>query len=207
MKAVRLEADPDAYATAVLRPNAKLLGPRLGKAVQQVIAAARSGEWKSNTDGTVTAAGQILQANEFELAITPIESAGEDDDNAAEPRATASVRMIDPEGHAVNLGLVVSLDVVLTDELVAEGRARDVVRAIQQARKDADFMITDRIRVTLAAASPELVAAIEAHSDHIASATLAEHLDLVTADGTDAPGNTVDIDGSPLLLHVEPLPS
>ena len=207
VKAVRLEADPDAYATAVLRPNAKLLGPRLGKDVQQVIAAARSGEWKSNTDGTVTAAGQILQANEFELAITPIESAGEDDDNAAEPRATASVRMIDPEGHAVNLGLVVSLDVVLTDELVAEGRARDVVRAIQQARKDADFMITDRIRVTLAAASPELVAAIEAHSDHIASATLAEHLDLVTADGADAPGNTVDIDGSPLLLHVEPLPS
>ena len=53
------------------------------------------------------------------------------------------------------------LDCALTDALVREGWAREVVRHIQTARKDSGFAVTDRIRVRYAAA-PALAAAIAA---------------------------------------------
>ena len=197
VKTVRLEDDASAFAQAVLRPNARLLGPRLGKSVQQVLAAARAGDWATGPDGTVEAAGEVLAPEEYELAMV---STGDDD-----ARATTAVRMVDPEGHAVDLGLVVSLDLTLTDELIAEGRSRDVVRAIQQARKDAGFRLTDRIRVSVASDSPELAAAIEAHRGHIAAATLADEFEFVEGDRVKRLSRKVDVDGAHLAFEVAQL--
>ena len=64
------------------------------------------------------------------------------------------------------------LDVNVTAELEAEGSARDIVRAVQQARREADLDISDRIVVTLSV-DDELKAQIEPHVGLIAGETLA----------------------------------
>jgi isoleucyl-tRNA synthetase len=136
VKQVVLGDDPSALATFRLRPDGKVLGPLLGGAVQDVMKAAREGEWTANDDGSVTVAGQVLQPGQFELAV-----------DAGESGATAALPGNDT---------VVQLDTEITDELRAEGMARDLVRLVQQARKDRGLDVTDRI--VLAVRLPEPVA-------------------------------------------------
>ena len=68
---------------------------------------------------------------------------------------------------------VVVLDVDLTPELEQEGRARDLVRLVQQARRDADLAVTDRIARDASRADREWVDAARAHEALIAAETLA----------------------------------
>jgi isoleucyl-tRNA synthetase len=129
VKEVVLTDDLTSVGQFILRPRAAVLGPRLGKAVQQVIQAAKAGDWTQNSDGTVTVAEQVLNSEEFELALEPREGV-----------AAAPLRGSDA---------VVELDVEVTAELAAEGMARDLVRMVQQARKDEGLQVTDRIELTL----------------------------------------------------------
>ena len=82
------------------------------------------------------------------------------------------MRYVDPEGRTVDTRLVVALDTTVTPELHAEGVARDLVRLVQQARKDAGLDVTDRIALTLSlpAAQQEMVAA---HERQVADSVLA----------------------------------
>ncbi|MFT4147851.1 MAG: isoleucine--tRNA ligase [Micrococcaceae bacterium] len=109
--------------------NARALGPRIGKEVQTVIKASKSGDWL--LDGNkVTAGGIELQDGEYTLETVVGESEGE------------AVAML-PEG-----GFIV-LDTTLTDELEAEGAARDLIRTVQQARKEANLDVSDRIMLSI----------------------------------------------------------
>ncbi|HEV8297516.1 MAG TPA: isoleucine--tRNA ligase [Acidimicrobiales bacterium] len=155
VKRVLLSDDLAAHATFVLRPNGKVLGPRLGKDMQAVFAAARSGQWIRNDDGTVTVAGQTLEPAEYDLAL-----------ESPEGVTAAALRSNDT---------VITLDTTVTAELQQEGLARDVIRVVQQARKDADLVVTDRIVVHLDA--PARVAdAVGAHERMVKTAVLAEAL-------------------------------
>ena len=137
----------------VLQVNARAAGPRLGKQVQLAIKASKSGDW-SEVDGVVTAGGLQLEAGEYEVKLV---TAGESDDRA--------ITLL-PSG-----GILV-LDTNVSAELAAEGLARDVVRAVQDARKEAGLEVSDRIRLTLRADDAS-VAAIGAHRELIAGETLA----------------------------------
>jgi isoleucyl-tRNA synthetase len=172
VKHVILTDDLDSVGSFQLRPNARVLGPRLGKSVQEVLKAAKAGDWSTNDDGTVAVAGQVLNADEFDLALVAREgaAAGPLRDNKA----------------------VVELDIDVTPELAAEGLARDVVRVVQQARKDADLVVTDRIVATLTL-SPEVAAAVDTHRSWIAEQVLATSIDVVVADGE--PEATVAVAG------------
>jgi isoleucyl-tRNA synthetase len=141
--------------TRRLAVNARALGPRLGSEVQRVIRAAKSGLWVQN-DGVVSVDGVDLAEGEYELEL-----------EAADPDRAISFL---PGG-----GFVV-LDTALTPELEAEGLARDIVRAVQQARKDAGFEVSDRITLRLVGDAIAL-AAIVAHRELIAGETLATVLD------------------------------
>ena len=147
--------------------NARAAGPRLGKQVQQAIKAAREGFW-TEQDGVVTVDGLALEPGEYELVL---ETSGR------------------PEGEALALlptGGFVLLDTTTTPELEAEGLARDVIRAVQDTRKAADFDVSDRIRLTLAfsdAADAEAVRAAAEVAD-VAGETLA--VEFAVVDGTDA---------------------
>jgi isoleucyl-tRNA synthetase len=178
VKAVTLTDDVASVGELVLRPDPKVLGPRLGKDVQSVLGAARSGEWTKADDGTVALAGTEIHPGEYELALQPREGA-----------AAAPLRQHDG---------VVELDVEVTSELAAEGMARDVVRLLQQARKDADLVVTDRITVTIDADNAVLDA-VRAHEAWVAEQVLATGLTL--GSGTDGePHGTVE--GHPVRVAV-----
>ena len=155
-----------------LAVNARAAGPRLGKQVQQAIKGAKSGDW-SEADGVVTAGGIALEPHEYELTL----KAGDDS-------AGASALALIPGG-----GFLL-LDTATTPELEAEGIARDAIRAVQEARKNAGLDVSDRISLTLSAA-PEYAAALEAHADLIARETLATSFGLGEGTG-EAPEQTPD---------------
>ena len=70
---------------------------------------------------------------------------------------------------------VVVLDTAVTNDLAQEGLARDVVRQVQQARRDAELVVTDRIRLVLDGDNA-LLDAVRAHEDHVAGQVLATEL-------------------------------
>jgi len=160
VKDLVLSADPASLGATTLTVNPRTLGPRLGKQVQEVIKAVKAGDWSVSPDGDVTAGGVALQAGEYDLTLT-----------AANPDSTLAL-----PGTS---GLI-SLDTSVTPELAAEGTARDVVRVIQQARKDAGLAVSDRITLSIGA-DAAVADAIRAHADFIAGETLATALQVLPA--------------------------
>ena len=156
---VVLTDDVASVATEQLQLVPKALGPRLGKNVQNVIKAHKSGEW-SSTDGPdglhVVVGGVELMEGEYTLALVASNDLGE---------GQASTGLSKSAG-------VISLDIELTDELEIEGRARDLVRLVQQARRDADLHVSDRIDLTIVASQMWLDAVSE-HETLISGETLA----------------------------------
>ncbi|MCI0155356.1 isoleucine--tRNA ligase [Leifsonia shinshuensis] len=152
--------------TSRLTVNARAAGPRLGKQVQQVIQAARSGDW-SEHDGVVTVGGVELVEGEYELVL----EAAQTDENASSALALL------PGG-----GFVL-LDTATTPELEAEGLARDVIRAVQDTRKAAGLDVSDRIELNVAFEHDDDVRALALAGDvvDIAAETLALEFALVSA--------------------------
>jgi isoleucyl-tRNA synthetase len=166
VKKVSFTDDVATYGSFVLKPDGKVLGPKIGGAVQDVIRAAKEGAWESLDEGRVQVAGHELTEDEYTLLLEPAE-------NAPENLAIAALRSNDA---------IVSLDTALTAELEAEGQARDLIRHIQQQRKDDDLQVTDHIICTIAAPSALRLQA-QTHEAQIASAVLADELNW--SDGDD----------------------
>ena len=162
VKDVVFTDDVAAYCQQVLTVVPRALGPRIGKQVQQVIKAVKSGEWQL-VDGAPVAAGVTLADGEYELKLV-----------AADVENSAPL----PAG-----GGVVVLDTVVTTELASEGLARDVIRVVQQARREAGLDVSDRIALVLWASEP-VRAAVETYRDFVAGETLATSLEFAElADG------------------------
>jgi isoleucyl-tRNA synthetase len=156
VKDVVFTDEVDRYCQQVLTVVPRALGPRVGGQVQQVIKAVKAGEW-SLVDGAPVAAGVTLQPGEYELKLV-----------AADAENSAPL----PGGEGV-----VVLDTAVTPELAAEGLARDVVRVVQLARREAGLDVADRI-VLVVEAPADVAAAVEAHRDFVAAETLAESVTL-----------------------------
>ncbi|MEZ0241519.1 MAG: DUF5915 domain-containing protein, partial [Chloroflexota bacterium] len=156
-----------------VKPLLPKIGKRLGSAIPAVMAAARAGEVTFEADGSVTLAGVTLAPDEVEIQATP--------------RPGTAVAHHD--------GLVVVLDTQLTPELVAEGDARELARAIQELRRDAGLELDDRIDLWL----DGLPAAVAPHLAAVATDTLADLADggAVPADVT---RSTVELDGGPVAI-------
>ena len=146
-----------------LTVNSRAAGPRIGKSVQAVIQAAKAGDW-SEVDGVVIAGGVALVEGEYEIDLVA------DLTEAVADEAPTEFIGILPSG-----GFLI-LDGKVTAELAAEGLARDVIRAVQQARKDADFDVSDRIKLTLNA-TDDVLAAVAEHSALVKSETLTLELE------------------------------
>jgi isoleucyl-tRNA synthetase len=147
-----------------------------------VIVAVKKGDWKQQGD-VVVAGGYELQPHEYQLKL--LAAVGDAD-------STASSALPDGKG-------VVLLDIALTPELLAEGTARDIVRIVQQTRREADLAVSDRIHLILGL--PDDVAQqVAPFADYICAETLAERLSY----NADAPRAT-DLDGTPIYVAVERL--
>jgi isoleucyl-tRNA synthetase len=125
VKEVVVADDMAAYGGFQLVPNSPVLGPKLGADMKKVMTAARSGDWQANPDGSANVGGVRLEPGEFQLRLVP------KDGVTSAPLSTNDA--------------VVVLDTAVTPELEREGLARDLVRLIQQARKDAGLHVSDRI--------------------------------------------------------------
>jgi isoleucyl-tRNA synthetase len=163
VKEVLLVSDASSLSTTKLSLIPAVLGPRVGESMQMVMAAYRKGDFIIDIDGSVTVGGTKLLDGEFELRIAPSDE--------------ATSRIL--EAH----GSVVHLDTDMTTELDQEGIARDIVRIVQKARKDAGFNVADRIILEIEG-EPELDGIIRIWDDEIAAQTLATELHYRHHEGT-----------------------
>ena len=162
VRAVRFVTDAGGLVEVSLKPNYRTLGPRMGKempAMAQTVAALDA-----------TAAVTALDAGQsVTVSVNGVEQVLHDEDLLREVRPT--------EGYAVAEGgaLAVGLATDITPELEMEGLARDLVRAIQTARRAADLKVEDRIVLHLDG-SARIREAIDAHREWIAGEVLATDL-------------------------------
>jgi isoleucyl-tRNA synthetase len=134
-----------------VKPNLPVLGPRLGKELPAIRRALQAGEFEELGGGRFRAAGHELEPNEV-----LVERGGR-------------------EGFAVasDAGLTVALDTELDDELRLEGRALDLIRTVNQLRKDEGLAVTDRIVLTVPESERDVV---DAHGDWVAREVLATEI-------------------------------
>ncbi|HET6965364.1 MAG TPA: isoleucine--tRNA ligase [Acidimicrobiales bacterium] len=187
---VGFEEDPTRYASSNLTVVFKVAAPRLGAETQAVAGAARSGDWSllSGADeGRARVGSSVLEPGEFEMKVTPV------DERTTRPLPG-------------NAGVIV-LDIEVTPELEREGRARDLVRALQQERREMGLDVTDRILVAVAPAGGSdpsvLEALLDAHGEMIMEQVLAVDLSLVAAPEGDGLVSVELADGTPVAFRIE----
>jgi isoleucyl-tRNA synthetase len=183
--------EPDRYIERAILPDLKKLGPRLGKDLPKVKQALT----------TADAAAILKSIHDSGGARLPLAGGGE----ALLEEGDVLVRTTAKPGWAAAEGprAVVVVAKELTPELVAEGLVREVVHAVQTRRKALDLEFTDRVTLAFATPSAELRAALEAHLDYVSAETLAAAASV--SDGAATEGESVEIDGHPLVIGVMPV--
>lgn len=146
-------ANMSSLARKICRPNARLIGARLGAAVQDVIKQAKAGNFIENSDGSITVGEHTLAVGEFEVAYEPL----------------SSEQSLSVQGA---FGRVVALDTTLTQDLILEGYARDIIRTIQDARREAGYNVSDRIRLCITSDNTRLALVLGSFGDVITAETL-----------------------------------
>jgi isoleucyl-tRNA synthetase len=180
IKSLEVVPSLDSFVKYTVKPNLKTLGPRLGKNMK-------------------AAAGLIAAADAGTIA-RPV---------AAKEKVTLGELTLEPEDFLVDKSIAenlvlsdsarpaIILDTLITPELLREGLARDIVRHIQQLRKDSGLEITDRIIVEYSSSQPDVLAAIEEYRAYIRSETLC---DSMTASTGMADGKEIKAGGLELVL-------
>ncbi|WP_428304269.1 isoleucine--tRNA ligase [Lacipirellula sp.] len=163
VKQVEFSDEPDKYVEHEVLPNFKLLGKKLGKLMPKIkpALASQSGaellaNLRDNGKVDLVIDGQAVELLPEELEVR----------FQAKPGWAA----------ANDKGVVVVLATEVTPELLAEGLARDLVRVIQDRRKEMGCEFTDRINVGVVSAAPELIGAVESFREYISAETLAAKL-------------------------------
>jgi isoleucyl-tRNA synthetase len=144
----------------VVKPNFRSLGRRFGALTPTVASAVTAAPASS-------VAAAVLAGGTFAVAVdgSPVEIGAEDVIVTQTPRAGWAV--------ATEAGETVALDITVTPELRREGRAREVIRLVQEARKNDGLDVTDRIMLHWSASDPEVAAALTEHAELIAGEVLA----------------------------------
>ncbi|MCH7666117.1 MAG: hypothetical protein IH936_09360 [Acidobacteria bacterium] len=129
VKDLEILKDAQELIVQIVKPNARVLGPKYGKEVQEIIKLAKSGNFEVSEDGTVKIGDYVLSGDEVEVGFEG------------------------KEGYDVASkdGVSVVLDTTITEDLKHEGYARDIVRSIQDLRKDAGYNVDDRIYIFIQA--------------------------------------------------------
>ncbi len=184
VKSVRYVSEADELGRFELKPNYRSLGPRFGKQMPEV-AAAVGGLHAGRAAQTLRAGGEV------HVAIGGREHALGPDDVQMVLRPLEGYEVERSGSHAV------ALDVTIDHALRREGFAREVVHAVQNARKQAGLDVTDRIALSLEG-DEELLASVREHEGYVAGETLATSLDLSGAGN----GARAEIEGRELLIGV-----
>lgn len=163
VKNIKIEEDLEDKAELKLAINFKKIGATLGPKIKDIMAATKSGDWKKTAENTIKIADITLKGDDFSLKLTP---KNHDDKNIA-------IQALADNSH------LISLDLNVTEELKQEGLARDVIRLIQQARKDADLDVSDKINLRISSEQPKVADITKNFNEYIKEQVLAENLTFV----------------------------
>jgi isoleucyl-tRNA synthetase len=179
VKRVELGAELGQLVSRSVRLNPAKAGPKYGPRMRELTQAVQQGRYTMLDDGRVELDGLVLEPDEV------------------------NVRMEAVSGYAISQdgGLVVALDTNLTPELVAEGRAREVVHRVQTMRKDAGLNVEDRIELEFAG-DPDLERVLTDFGDYVRRETLAVSLE--RRDASDGHAWSGQIDHLSLRLAIRP---
>ena len=188
VKAIGFTEDLNAFAQVTLKPNFKVLGPKYGKGVQAIAKALASAD------------AVALKAELEAAGSLQVEASGE---TYTLESSEVDVQTQNREGFFVEVDAnkFIALSTKLTHELTLEGLAREFVNKIQNMRKEADFNVSDRIKLSLDTTSSLVDEAFQVHQDYILRETL-------TTVVVDTPGENAftvaqKLNGEPATLSVE----
>ena len=190
VKSVRDASEMGGLLGFEIKPNLRILGPKYGKQIGEIRNAIASAN--ANEIARASEAGEKISLNGFDL---------ESDEVLIERVA------LDKYAVATDAGYAGAVLTEVSDELKAEGTAREVVRLVQNLRKTSGLEISDRINLWISC-SDDVTGALMAHSDYIAEETLAENIDLGAVLSDDAQGvatsDSIDLDdGSKVTVNLE----
>lgn len=160
VKNVVFESDIDKIATFVIEVDLKKLGSKYGEKLRDIMKAVKENKWKKADGDKIEIANTILEKDEYSIKLKP-------------KKESKNMQALS------NNKAIIELDFNITPELELEGLARDLIRIIQQNRKDANLVLSDRITLSLKTSSQKLIKAIQDNVEYIKNQTLAKELDIV----------------------------
>lgn len=190
VQSVTYTADAGEYVTYQIAPNFKRLGPRVGKLMPKVKQAFADADGSKILEELSTDGKTVIEVEDEQIEL---------DNEDVEVRLQAN------EGWAAAQGpnAVVVLSTELTPELIRLGKSRDVVRLVQDRRKEMDLQFTDRIDLWLVTDSDELRTAIDENREYIMKETLSVSLNLESpADDIEAIEREVGEDKLSIFIRV-----
>ena len=184
VKTVELIGDGSDLVERRVKPLLPVIGRKHGDRIPAIMAGCRANEVRILPDGSVEVAGLVLGPDEVEILATP--------------RPGTAV--------AHDEGIVVVIDTTLTDELRAEGDARELTRAIQDLRKQAELALDARIDLFLEG-DAAILRALEPYLASVAADTLADAVGRGVAPPAGCPAADVELDGGRLRVAITPAAS
>ena len=155
IKKIHINSSSDSLYKNKIKINLRKLGPKLGKDTGKFMQAANNDEWKMNHDKTLSILDKTLSEDEYIL----------------EKESLPGTETRDIE----NGNIIVSLNIDIDNDLEIEGIARDILRAIQNKRKELDLDISDKINVNIFGNS-KINETLESYNEYISTNSLAEKL-------------------------------
>ncbi len=165
--------------TQTIKPDASKIGPKYGKKVQRIICDIKEGNYTLFDDGRVQVGDVVLDADEVEVGFKGKEG-------------------FDVQGED---GFVVVIDTTVTEDLRHEGYARDIIRYIQEMRKDAGYEVYERIYLQIKAES-DIDDAVTKYADYIKKETLSVELQQ-SGEFMYEKEKKIDIDGFPVVIAIK----
>jgi isoleucyl-tRNA synthetase len=162
VKNIEVAEDFSDLADLKLQINFKKIGSKLGPKIKEITTAIKEGNWTKISETEVEVAGVNLKDDDFELKL--------------------AIKDYDQEKYAIQPlstnDYLISLDIEITKELEDEGIARDIIRAIQQNRKDADLDISHHINVKIFCQDSKIAKVVNSFNSYIKEQVLADNLNI-----------------------------
>ena len=186
VKEVSFTHNPDEYVSFELKPNFKLLGPRLGKKVKSV--------GKALAQGDTAAMCAQLQDGALTLNL--------DGETVELTNEEVEVRLTAKEGFAAAQGrnMVAVISTEISQELRQEGWVREFIRCVQDIRKEQELAYDARVTVSVKTDHQELAGVLAAFEDKISGEVLAEAFEINGAPALE--GKQIEIDDVPATVAV-----